>query len=47
MAKLTGQEAEEIDTAEGKDEARRLVREYSVAFGPEWRIWKTWNRSQE
>lgn len=36
--KYPGQPWETIDTADDEREARRLRREYEMAFGPEWRI---------
>jgi len=32
-------EPEEIDTADGPQDARIMVGEYRMAFGPEWQIW--------
>lgn len=39
MGKYPGQDAEEVDEAENLEEARFLVKEYRMAFGPEWSIW--------
>jgi len=40
MGRLEGN-VEEIDRADDKDEARYLVQEYRMAFGPDWSIWYT------
>lgn len=39
MGRLQGGPAEEIDTAETKDEADYLQGEYTLAFGTGWHIW--------
>jgi hypothetical protein len=32
-------EVEEIDCSDDKKEAKRLVNEYKMAFGPSWKVW--------
>lgn len=39
MGKLPGLETEEIDSADTMKEARYLLKEYRMAFGPEWSLW--------
>ena len=42
MYKIMGkskQGKEELDTAETRKEAQRLVGEYIMAFGPGWTVW--------
>lgn len=39
MAKYPGQDAEEVDEATNLEEARFFVREYQMAYGPEWSVW--------
>lgn len=36
--KYPGEAWETIDTADTEQDARYLVREYKMAYGPEWRI---------
>jgi hypothetical protein len=40
MASYRGGEEEEIDQADTKEEADRLVDEYRLAFGATWTVWK-------
>lgn len=42
MYKIMGKckrHTEEIDTAQSLEEAQRMVRQYQVAYGQEWKIW--------
>jgi len=35
-----GREKEELDEFESADEADRMIEEYALAFGPDWKLWK-------
>lgn len=39
MARMPGQPAEEVDEADDLKEAKYLVGEYRIAYGPQWTVW--------
>lgn len=39
MGKYQNGETEQVDSAESREEASRLLSEYILAFGAGWRLW--------
>jgi len=40
MGQLGSRTPEKLDSADGEHDADYLVKEYRMAFGPKWKIWK-------